>query len=304
MADFFTTFAPLQYHTQSGLDPLRISFLRDGDCEPVAVSLRWQDGAVAGVTTSTGQIEVVANQTARIFGLDHDGTDFPLVAQRDPALAPIFQELVGLRQVSFTSTYECAAWAIISQRIQSQQAARIQASMAAVYGTPLVLDGVAVPAFPAPRELLSVTAVPGLNATKVERLHGVARAALDGKLDVQRLRDLGDEAGPAALREIKGIGDFWSSGIYLRSCGIVDVFPHEPHAVVALAVLHGLTALPDATTVQRLTDVYRPYRMWVCFMLRVALGLKLIPGADQQEALWRAAFRSEAARRGPRAVRK
>jgi hypothetical protein len=73
---------------------------------------------------------------------------------------------------------------------------------------------------------------------------------------------------------------------------------------VALAVLHGLPALPDATTVQRLTDVYRPYRMWVCFMLRVALGLKLIPGADQQEALWRAAFRSEAARRGPRAVRK
>jgi DNA-3-methyladenine glycosylase II len=85
----------------------------------------------------------------------------------------------------------------------------------------------------------------------------VARAALDGRLDAERLRALGPVAGPASVRGIRGIGEFWSSGIYLRGCGIVDVFPDEP---------------------------LRPYRMWAAFLLRVAAGQGIVPGVAGREA--------------------
>src|SRR5437879_101417 len=74
----------------------------------------------------------------------------------------------------------------------------------------LRVAGADVLAFPAPERLLRVTAVSGLGAEKVERLHGVARAALDGRLDAERLRALGPEAGPASVLGIRGIGPFWA----------------------------------------------------------------------------------------------
>src|SRR5207244_2829893 len=93
--------------------------------------------------------------------------------------------------------------------------------------------------------LLDVDVVPSLPAEKIERLHAVARAALDGLLDVARLRDLGSVEGPKSLLAIRGIGPFWASGIYLRACGIVDVFPDEPLSIAALGALHGLGDRPS-----------------------------------------------------------
>ena len=125
--------------------------------------------------------------------------------------------------------------------------------------------------------------MPGLSAEKTDRLRGVARAALDGLLDPDRLRALGDEAGPASVLQIPGIGPFWSQGIYLRGCGIRDVFPEEPLSIAALGHLHGLGDRPDAATVAELTDLYRPYRMWVSFLLRVAANRGLVPGVSGRE---------------------
>jgi 3-methyladenine DNA glycosylase/8-oxoguanine DNA glycosylase len=69
----------------------------------------------------------------------------------------------------------------------------------------------------------------------------------------------------------------------LRGCGIVDVFPDEPLAIAALGHLHGLGDRPDAAALQTLTDRYRPFRMWVCFLLRVAPGRGIIPGIAGRE---------------------
>jgi DNA-3-methyladenine glycosylase II len=214
---------------------------------------------------------------ARVFSLDHDGTEYPAVAERDPQVGRLMESLPGLRPVCFTSPYEAAAWAVISQRISTRQAAAIKEGLIAEHGQPVQVAGEEVRCFPTPDRLLGVQSVPGLSAEKLRRLHGVARAALDGVLDADRLRALGPEAGPASLRSIPGIGPFWSQGVYLRSCGIADVFPEEPLAIAALGRLHGLGDRPEPVAVQRLTEVYRPFRMWVCFLLRVAAGRGLRP---------------------------
>jgi len=277
-ADVVLRFPPLA-HQPRARGGLRLGFVLDGDHRSVAVSLREVDGAVHGTVAGTGRIDVAARQVARILSLDHDATDYPRVAEQDPRLAPVMAALSGLRPVCFTSPYEAACWAVISQRITTAHAARITGELVRAHGEVVLSEGAPVQVFPRPDRLLDVRTVPGLAAVKLERLHGIATATLEGALDADRLRALGDEDAPAALRALAGIGPFWASGIYLRACGVVDVFPDEPRAIAALGELHGLGPTPSARAVAALTDRHRPFRMWVCFLLRVAAARGLIgPG--------------------------
>jgi len=270
-------------------DVVRLAFPLDGDFRPVAVALQFKAGVLHGDVVGSDRIEAVANQVARIFSLDVDGSGYPQVGLRDPALAQVMAALPGLRPVCFTSPFETAAWAILSARISMAQAARIQDRLIAEHGQKLNVAGRDAWSFPTPERLLGVTSLPGAAPEKIVRLHSVAEAALDGVLDVAHLRALGDEAGPESVRSIRGIGPFWSSGIYLRGCGIADVFPNEPLSIAALGHLHGLGDRPDQAMVKQLTDAYAPYRMWVCFLLRVATGRDLIPGlAGREMAIRRA----------------
>jgi DNA-3-methyladenine glycosylase II len=221
-----------------------IRFLLDGDFTPVRVKLREDAGALVGEVEGTRQVERAARQVARIFSLDHDGSGFHDL----PGLTQLQHKLAGLRPVCFPSPYEAAIWAVLSQRVSMEQAARLEAS--------LLEDGF----LPPPDRLKRLDR--GLPVEKLRRLHAVAEAA--DWLDADRLRALGDVEAPALLRRIHGIGPFWSQGIYLRACGIRDVWPDEPRCQLALKKLGG-----DP-------DQWRPYRMWAAFLLRVADARGLI----------------------------
>ena len=281
--EFVAHFPPLRRNWTGTGDPLRIAFLLDGTFEPVAVALKWDGARLRGEVAGTADIEAASRQVARIFALDYDGTGFPEIGRRDPAIAGIIDAFPGLRPVSFTSPYECAAWAILSQRISMRQASAIQDRLVAEHGTRLEVGGGEAWAFPTPQRLERLAEFAGLAAVKVDRLRGVAHAALDGLLDADRLRALGPVDGPASLRAIPGIGPFWSSGIYLRASGVADEFPEEPLSVAALGILHSLGERPDAATVARITDAYRPYRMWAAVLLRVAASRGAIPGLSGRE---------------------
>jgi DNA-3-methyladenine glycosylase II len=148
-----------------------------------------------------------------------------------------------------------------------QQAARVTRELAERHGDALDVAGARVHATPRPEVLRTLDAVPGLGDEKVRRLHGIADAALDGALDVAHLRALGPDGARAALRSLRGIGEFWAAGIWLRACGVVDEFPAEPRARAALALLHGRDA---DDPLDDLVEMLRPYRMWTALLLRVA----------------------------------
>src|SRR2546430_2329150 len=75
-------------------------------------------------------------------------------------------------------------------------------------GDRIDLDGVPHTAFPRPQRLLELREAPGLNEVKVERLHGLAEAALDGRLDTERLRSLPIDRAMEELMSLKGVGGF------------------------------------------------------------------------------------------------
>ena len=77
-------------------------------------------------TYGEARSEVVRDQVKRILSLDTDGNGFPQVGVRDPVVGKLQEGYPGLRPVLFYSPYEAAAWAIIGNRIQIVQAAKIK----------------------------------------------------------------------------------------------------------------------------------------------------------------------------------
>ncbi len=240
----------------------------------------WQGSAVADARQVDGVVRVrmesagspdlgtARQQVARCLSLDHDGSGWPQVGEHDPVIGRLQAQYDFLRPVCFYSAYEAVTSFVIGQRIARRQSARIKAWLGEHLGDRIELDGTTHIAFPRPQRLLDLTDVPGLNAVKVERLRGLAHAALDGRLDTDRLRSLPLDQAKGELMQLNGVGGFTAEGTLLRGCGIVDELPHDPLSRDAAAELYGKGELDDATW-REITDRWRPYRMWATVLLRV-----------------------------------
>jgi DNA-3-methyladenine glycosylase II len=268
--DMVASWQPVTHFPRSD-GGLTLAFCLDGTFTPAATSAWWEDGALCGRVSAGADAPAVTTQLARMFSLDIDASEYPAVGRRDPAIGRVMRAHAGLRPVLFPSPYEAAVWAVISQRIAQPQASRAKVALSEASGDALAVDGVAVRCLPSPTQLLRVRDARGLTAEKIERLHAVARAALDGVLDAERLKALGYDNALRALQAIRGIGPFWSSGIYLRACGVTEPFPSdEPRSVRALADAHGLGEMPSGAELERMVEHLRPFGMWVSVLLRVA----------------------------------
>ncbi len=274
---FLEGFAPAAYNGEEvkpGADAhLDLAFPVEGDWPTVGVRVRQaDDGTVAAEVVGDADRDAVRAQVTRILSLDVDGSGFPQVGERDPVVGRLQRHYPGLRPVTFWSPYEAAAWSIIGQRIRITQAAAIKAHIAERLGDTVELHGRRLAAFPAPARLARLDGFPGLFGRKVEWLHGVAEAALDGRLDAARLRSLPREQALAELRALPGIGPFAAELTLLRGAGDPDHFPgNEPRMQRAMVRAYGLDARPDLARLRAIADQWQPYRTWVSLLLRTEL---------------------------------
>jgi DNA-3-methyladenine glycosylase II len=123
---------------------------------------------------------------------------------------------------------------------------------------------------PTPAEILAadpeaMRAAAGLSRAKVGFLRSLAEHVIGGELELEKMDALSDEEVMAALVAVKGLGP-WSADMFL-------MFHLERPDVVAVGDLgirraierlYGLDALPDAATVQRIAEPWRPYRTLAC----------------------------------------
>ena len=213
---------------------LRLAFCVDGYAEQAGVEVR-QDGAGVHCTVHGGaDADAVRRQVARVLSLDHDGAAFARIGDRDPVIARLLAVAPGLRPPLFYSPYEAAAWAVLSVRRVPKQMDAVRRRLSEAHGATFELAGERVAAFPTPDQLLVVDAFPGISPDRLTRLHGVARAALDGFLDLSRIHKLGPEAAMADLQRINGIGPFYSALIVIRASGFADVLPRDEPKLLAL----------------------------------------------------------------------
>jgi DNA-3-methyladenine glycosylase II len=253
---------------------MRLAFCLDGYTEQAGVEVR-QDAAgdvhgMAFMSPGTDPAAVQA-QVARVLSLDHDAAEFVRAGERDPVIGRLQAATPGLRPPLFYSPYEAAAWSVLSARRPARQMMQVRALLSEAHGRVFPLAGQQLAAFPTPGRLLRVTSFPGVGADKIERLHGVARAALEGRLAVSALKDLGPEAAMAHVQSIKGIGPFYSALIVIRGTGFTDVLPvSEPRALALIAQLYGLAEPPSEAQFRDLAEPWRPFRTWATVLIRAA----------------------------------
>jgi DNA-3-methyladenine glycosylase II len=230
---------------------------------PVELELQVTDGA---------EPESAVRQVARILSLDHDGNAFLRVGDADPVLGALQRAHPGQRPVLFHSPYEAAAWSVISARRPAAQAATTRRRLADELGVGFVLAGQSLSAFPQPEALLDVGPGPGLPEEKVARLHGVARAALDGELDVTRLHELGPERALEAVQRLHGIGPFYAGLIVLRASGFADAMLDVPErkGLAHAQRFYGFDHSPTVPEFAALAERWRPFRTWAIVLIRVA----------------------------------
>jgi DNA-3-methyladenine glycosylase II len=235
-----------------------------------AVSVRQDEtGGITGEVTG-GDAGAAWKQALEALSLDIDGSGYAEVGERDPVIGGLQREHAFLRPVLFHSPYEAACGFVIGLRIRIAQSRAIRQRIAEQHGEAFTIAGADVHAFPTPQRLLEVKEIGGINAEKVDRLHGIARAALDGRLDRDRLRSLPPEEALTDVRGLRGIGEFFASGIVLRGAGLVDEIPADDITRDGVKRFYGLSSRPSVDEFRDLAEVWRPYRTWCSVLIHAS----------------------------------
>jgi len=250
---------------------MRLAFCPDDFGAQVAVALRQDEAGVHGTVQGSADVAAVERQVARVLSLADDATGFMEVGQRDPVMARLQAAAPGLRPPLFYSAYEAAAWCVLSQRRPAAQMMEVRRRLSAAHGATFVVAGQELAALPTPAQMLAVDAFPGLPEVKLQRLHGVARAALEGQLDTDAIRETDPVEAMAALQAIPGIGPFSSALIVVRAVGVRDVLPpDEPRGRRAAQAAYGLKTIPTVEEFAQLAAPWRPWRTWCTVLVRAA----------------------------------
>jgi DNA-3-methyladenine glycosylase II len=123
---------------------------------------------------------------------------------------------------------------------------------------------------PTPEQVLAaepeaMRAAAGLSRAKVSYLRSLAEHILSGELELERLDELPDEEVIAELVAVKGIG-VWSAHMFLMfHLQRPDVLPVGDLGIRrAIELAYGLDGLPDAATMERIAEPWRPHRTLAC----------------------------------------
>jgi DNA-3-methyladenine glycosylase II len=258
---------------------MRLAFVTDDMSHHAGVSLtQARGGTVTGHVETDGDADAAWRQALRVLSLDHPAGEWPKVGARDPVIGRLQRENEGFRPVLFHSPYEAAAWSIISARRYRGQAAAIRDRLSAELGRTLTITGQQLHAFPLPHRLLKAESLRSVAPQRVEWLHAVARAALDGALDPATLRAMEPGRALEHLQKLPGIGPSYATLILARAAGVADTLTFsEPRLPGYVAHFYGTGPDPASREqLEHVADGWRPFRTWTAILLRLAgdqLGL-------------------------------
>jgi DNA-3-methyladenine glycosylase II len=144
---------------------------------------------------------------------------------------------------------------VIGQQLSLASAAAILSRLEALHGGRM----------PTPAELLVTDEETlrgiGLSYAKARYLHDLAARLEDGRLDLDRLRTLDDDAARVALTEVKGVGRFTADGVLMLSLRRPDVWPAADLAFRhAVERVWGLDPPASVEQVDAVGERFRPWR--------------------------------------------
>jgi DNA-3-methyladenine glycosylase II len=264
---FYESFTPGSGMAAADATRLTLAFRLDGTFEAVAVAFSESADAITLDVAGTSDEARIVRQVTRILGLDADGEAWRDVGRRDPVVGRLQREFPGFFTAAKSSPYDAATWGVIAPRLSIPAAAKIKMRIARAYGDAVAINDQVHFVFPSPRALKALSHIEGLADEKVARLHAVADAALEGRLDADRLRALTPDAALADLQTLRGVGPWTAGHIYFRGAAPTDALPTvEPRVVRGWGSAAGVTD-PTESQLARAAEAWRPFRMWVSILL-------------------------------------
>ena len=191
-----------------------------------------------------------------------------LLARRDPVLRDLMRRhgACGLADNQHTDPFKALVHAIVSQQLSTKAAATISARFGALFGA----------RFPTPAQVDTVDDARlrgvGLSFQKVGYVRDLCRRIQDGSLPLKALAKLPDEGVIEALTQVKGIGRWTAEMFLMFRLHRPDVLPVGDLGIVkAVQKNYGLRKLPTPDRLNRMGEVWRPYRSIACWYLWASL---------------------------------
>ena len=188
----------------------------------------------------------------------------------DGRMAALVDARPDLDPDAFFDNWASDLWSALVQQVIGQQlslaaAGAIRARLAALH------DG----RLPTPAELLAIDDEAlrgiGLSRAKAVYLRDLAARLVDGRLDLERLRAMDDDAARDELTQVKGVGRFTADGVLLLALRRQDVWPAGDLALRrAAARVWALDGPVSLVEVDALGERFRPWRTLAAVYLLTA----------------------------------
>ncbi len=196
------------------------------------------------------------------------------LAKIDPLLAPFVRAIPCTLPVRPNGAlFRTIVRAIAGQQLSTKAAATIFGRLETALGIEARLVAIEDSTWQKPRawpadvptrvlatSLEALRAV-GLSNAKAASLHDLAGKVRDGSLDLDRITRAPDERVIESLRAVRGIGRWTAEMLLIFDLGRPDVLPVDDLGVrKGLQKVHGLRTLPDAATMTKRAEAWRPWR--------------------------------------------
>lgn len=176
----------------------------------------------------------------------------------------------GLDPDAFFDNWPADLWSalvfqVIGQQLSLAAAGAIRGRLEALH------DG----RLPTPAELLATEEKTlrgiGLSQAKAGYLHDLAACLVDGRIDLDRLRVLDDDAARNELTQAKGVGRFTADGVLMLTLRRPDIWPAADLALRrAVGRVWGLDGPLSIAEVDAVGERFRPWRTLAAVYLLTA----------------------------------
>jgi DNA-3-methyladenine glycosylase II len=171
----------------------------------------------------------VTKALRRLLGLDIDLAGFYAFAAADMHLAPLAARFRGFKPPRYATLFEALLNGVACQQVTLNLGVQLLNRLAESYGIGLASQNLPLYTLPQPAALAEQSPEAlralGFSRQKAQTMLELARAQLEGRLSIDDLGRLDNEAAVSYLRQFRGIGRWTAEYALLRGLGRLNVFP-------------------------------------------------------------------------------
>jgi len=216
--------------------------------------------------------QAVTDLVRRQFSTDLDLTPFYCQVATDPVLSRLVRNFRGMRIPQAPAVFETLISAILEQQVNLSFAHQVKKALIRAYGSSIEFEGRPYYTFPEPASLAITTPAElrtlQVSGPKARYIIELSRAALDGRLDLEALREIEPAQAHERLQREKGVGHWTAQYVGLRALGHLDCLPAGDVGLQKVVRrLYGLRKQPTPARVERLARPWAGWRSYATFYL-------------------------------------